>query len=105
MDLHFESNFELGAHAVYTRDQYRIEILLVHGKQAAEAANLAEHTLGEGFVGKILDALFGLAGAINVHASVGIGYWGGFRHGILGHGNRSLLQECGEVTERFSEPE
>ena len=90
MDFHFKSDLKFGAHAIHAGDQHGVQVLLIHRKQAAETSNLAQHTFGESFMGEILDALLGLVGAIDVHASIGIGYGGGLRLGILGHGNQSL---------------
>src|SRR5439155_27349882 len=97
MDFHFKSDLKFGAHAIHAGDQHGVQVLLIHRKQAAETSNLAQHTFGESFMGEILDALLGLVGAIDVHASIGIGYGGGLRLGILGHGNQSLYYIAGKL--------
>ena len=61
-------------------------------EQAAEAANLAQHSLGEGFMGEILDALLGAVGAIDVYARIGVGDTGGLR-GFLGQANLSVVSK------------
>jgi hypothetical protein len=72
--VHFESELELGAHAIHAGDEDGIEILgLIHRKQPAVTADLAEHTLGESFVREILDALFGAVGLVDVDARIGVG--------------------------------
>ena len=83
MDLHFECQLQLGAHAVNARNQDGIHIFrFVHSKQPAEAANFAEHAFGEGFMREVLDALLGTIGLVDVDARVGVG--DGFGR-ILGH--------------------
>ena len=84
MNVHLEGQFELRANAVHARNQHWIEILcLVHRKQAAEAANLAEHALGERLMRQILDALLGPVSLIYVDARVCVSD----RFGrMLGHG-------------------
>src|SRR5258707_399417 len=74
VQVHHESDLELGTHAVDARNQNGLaEFLAVDGKHAAETANLAHHTAGEGPVSKILDALFGAVSAVNVDSAVGVG--------------------------------
>ena len=84
MDVHLEGQLELRADAVHARNQHRIEILrLVHRKQPAEAANFAEHALGERLMRQILDALLGPVSLIYVDARVCVSD----RFGrMLGHG-------------------
>ena len=48
-------------------------LLLVDGKQPAEAADLAQNAAVEGLVGQVLDALLGAVGALDVHAGIGVG--------------------------------
>src|SRR5204862_6822361 len=78
------------AHDIDARNQHGIEIFLgIDGKQAAKAADLAEHTAGEGLMGKILDPILGTVGAVDVYASVGIG--DSAIRGVVGHGNQSVF--------------
>jgi len=49
------------------------EFFLVNGEHAAKAADLTHHATGEGAVGKVLDALFGAIGAVNVNTAIGVG--------------------------------
>ena len=72
VDLHFKSNFEFGADTIDARDENRVEIFFVYGKQAAEPADLAEHAARKGLVREVLDPLLGSIGAINVDACVGV---------------------------------
>ena len=73
VQVHLEGDFQLGANAVDAGDQHRVEIaLLVDGKQAAKAADLAEHAAVKGFMGEVLDALLGAIGALNVDTGVGV---------------------------------
>ena len=89
MDVHLEGDFQLRAHAVHARHQNRVHPLrLVHGEQAAEAADFAQYAAGKSLVGEILDPLFGAVGAVNVHPGVGVGD-GGLR-GIMGHGSQCV---------------
>jgi hypothetical protein len=90
VDLHLEGDLQLGAHAVDARHQHRIEIGFGDGEQASEAADLAQNSLGEGFVGEVLDALLGAIGAIDAHARIGIGDTGGL-WGFLGQANQSVV--------------
>ena len=74
VDVHVEGDLQLGADAVHAGDENRVEeLLLIDGEEAAEAANLAEYSLGESLVGEILDALLGAVAAFNIHARVGVG--------------------------------
>ena len=99
MDVHLEGDFQLGAHAVHAGDQDRIHPLrLVHGEQAAEAADFAQDAAGESLVGEILDPLFGAVGAVNVHTGVGVGD-GGLR-GIMGHGSQCVSFKWGFARRR-----
>ena len=94
MDVHLEGDLQLGADAVDARDQNRVDPLrLVHGEQAAEAADFAQNAAGKGLVGEILDPLFGAVGAVNVHTSIGVGD-GGLR-GIMGHGSQCVSVKWG----------
>src|SRR5262249_17722354 len=71
---HHESDLQLRADAIGTRDQYWVLVLiLIDGKQAAKAANLAEKVLAECLLGKVFDPLLGSVSAGDVHSSVGIG--------------------------------
>ena len=81
--IHLERKLELGADAVHAGNENGIEILgLIHRKQPAVTADLAEHTLGESFVREILDALLGLVRLVDVYAGVGIG-------------DGTILRQCG----------
>ena len=92
--VHFKGELQLGAHAIHAGNQNRIEILgLVHRKQPAVAADLAEHTLGESFVREILDALLGAVSLVDVDASIGVGN----RFGRLFRHSFRLLTLCGEL--------
>ncbi len=94
VDVHLEGDLQLGAHAVHARDQNRVHPLrLVHGEQAAEAADFAQYAAGESLVGEILDPLLGAVGAVNVHAGIGVGD-GGLR-GIMGHGSQCVSVKWG----------
>ncbi len=89
VDVHLEGDFQLGAHAVHARDQDGVHPLrLVHGKQAAEAADFAQDAAGKRLVGEILDPLFGSVGAVNIHTSIGVGDSG--LRGIMGHGSQRV---------------
>jgi hypothetical protein len=71
---HREGYFELGADAIRTRNQNRVRIFAdVQAEETAEAANIPKHLLVEGFLGEILDALFGAVSLGNIHASGSVG--------------------------------
>ena len=94
VDVHLEGDFQLGAHAVHARHQNRVHPLrLVHGEQAAKAADFAQDAAGKSLVGEILDPLFGAIGAVNVHTCIGVGD-GGLR-GIMGHGSQYVSVKWG----------
>src|SRR5262249_14711167 len=81
--VHHEGDFELGADAVHARDQNRLaELLAVDGEHTAKAADLADHAFSERAMGKILDALLGAVGAVDVHSAVGVGKYGLFQSRI-----------------------
>ena len=84
VDLHLESHFQFCAYAIHARNQHGIDILLVHGKQAAESANLAQHSLGESFVSQIFNALLSAVATIDVDTGVGVSN-GVVFGGILSH--------------------
>ena len=85
MHLHLKGDFQLRAHAVHTGNKHGVEVFLVHGKQAPETANLAQHTPGEGLVGEVLDSLLGLVGAVDVDAGIGVGDRVALGVGVLSH--------------------
>jgi hypothetical protein len=74
VQVHLESDLQLRAHSVNTADKYGIKVLLfVNGKEAAEAAYVAEDAFIEGAVRQVLNALLGSVGALDVNAGVGVG--------------------------------
>src|SRR6266849_5003341 len=76
MDVHHESQLQLGAHAIHAGDHHGLaKFLLVHGEHAAKSADFTDHALGEGAVSKILDPLFGAVGPIDVNTAVCVGNW------------------------------
>ena len=103
MDVHLKGDLQLGAHAVHAGDQHRVDILqLVHGEQAAEAADFAQDAAGKSLVGEIFNALLGAVGTVDVDARVGVSNWripggGGLYRGrlcgVVGHGI-SPFQRC-----------
>src|SRR6266480_4615111 len=96
VNVHLEGDFELCSDAIDARDQHRIKIFLgVDRKQATEPADLAQYAAGEGFMGEILDSLFGAVSAVDVYAGVGIGDSGAIR-GVVGHWNQSVFMRRGE---------
>src|SRR5260221_9383457 len=65
--------FQLGSSAIHALNEAGLqEYVLVNGKHAAEAADLAHHSTGEGAVGQVLDALLGAIGAANVNTAIGV---------------------------------
>src|ERR1017187_620005 len=85
VDIHFEGDFQFSAYAIHTRNQHRIYIFLIDREQPAEATDLAQHSLGEGFVGQILDALLGAVAAIDADTGIGVGDRVAGSVGVLGH--------------------
>ena len=85
MHAHVEGDFQLGAHAIDARNQHRIQILFVDREQPAESADFAQHSLGEGFVGQILDALLGAVATIDADTGIGVGDGVGWEVGVLSH--------------------
>ena len=80
VQLHHESNFELGADAIDARNQHRLAIeLLVDGEQPAKSTDIADHAAGKGLVRKIFDALLGAVRAVDVNPAVGVGDRSGFQ--------------------------
>ena len=90
VDLHLEGDLQFRSYPVDARNQDRVEVGLGNGEQAPKSPDFAQHTLGEGFMGEVLDALLGPIGAVDVHASVGVGHTGGL-WGILGQANLSVV--------------
>ena len=81
VQLHHEGHFEFCANPVHAGNQHRLaELLFINCKQAAEAADLAYNSAGEGAVGQILDALLGPVGAVYVNAAIGVSDWGIFQN-------------------------
>ena len=74
VQFHLKGDLQFGAYAIYARNQHGIAIFLfINGEEPAEAANLAQHSLGEGLVRQILDALLGAVGLRDVHTGIGVG--------------------------------
>ena len=74
VQVHHESEFQLGADAIHAGNQHRLaEFLFVDRKHAAEAANLTYHSLGEGAMGKIFDSLLSSVGAVDINTAVSVG--------------------------------
>ena len=90
-----KASFSLVPDAVHAGDQHRIEVLrLVDREQPAEAADLAQHALGEGLVGEILDALLGAVGLVDIYARIGVS--DGFGR-VLGHCFSVSAMCCGSL--------
>ena len=86
MQPHFEGDFQFRSHTVHTGHQDGIKILrFINSEETTEAANLAEHAPGEGFVRQVLDALLGPVGAVDVHPRVSVGDRRSSGSGFLGH--------------------
>src|SRR5215471_13807310 len=86
MNLHFERDLQLGTHAINARNQNRIgPLLFVNREHPAKASDFAEYITCESLMRKILDTLFGLVRALDVHTCVGVADRGS-RGGVVGHG-------------------
>ena len=72
--VHLKRQLQFRAHAIDARNQDGIDILgLINRKQTAKSPNLAEDALRESLMGKVLNALLGAIGFVDVYACVGIG--------------------------------
>ena len=79
---------DLGAHAVSAGDQHRLlDPRQVGGKEAAEAADAADHAGNHGAGHMLFHQLYALVAGLNVHAGGGVG--GGM--GIFHRGNLQSL--------------
>ncbi len=71
---HFKGDLELGANAVGARNQHRRGISgCIEAKEAAEAADFAEHLFTKGPLCQVFDPLFGAVAAGDVDSGVGVG--------------------------------
>src|SRR5215475_15822795 len=95
MDVHLECELEFGADAVNAGNEDGIKVFgFIYGEEAAETADLAEDASGEGFVGKVLDALLGAVGLVYVDARVGVGDgFGSWGHDVKSIAPRGVLRE------------
>src|SRR5262249_20907018 len=69
--VHFEGELQLGADAINTRHEDRVEVFgLVHGEEPAKSADLTQHPFGKRFVGEVFNALLGAVGLIDIDACI-----------------------------------
>ena len=105
MKLHLEGDFQLGADTVHARYQHRLAVLWGEGKQASKTTDVAQYALVKGLVGKVLDALLGAIGTINVHPRIGVGKCGGFRLRLLSHEGSPFVDDGRYLTVGAGGPE
>src|SRR5947209_3480858 len=78
---HYEGDFQFGSHTIHAGNQHRLaEFLFIDGEQAAEAADLAHDAAGKGAMGKVLDALLGPVGTVDIDAAIGVSDWSIFQN-------------------------
>ena len=73
MAIEVEGELQLGSNTVRSGDEHRLAIALRHFKQRTEAAEPAQHTLPQRFLGERLDTLDEFVAGIDINAGITIG--------------------------------
>jgi hypothetical protein len=71
--LQFESQLQLGADAVGTRNEHRFAVVPGHFEQGAETTDAAEHAGAHGFSRERLDTFDEFIASVDVDTGIAIG--------------------------------